>query len=65
MVTEQLSSTGAALARREKDPTSTSAGLVSAGVYCLDKRVAAMIQKLPASLEGEVFPKLVAAQQLE
>jgi D,D-heptose 1,7-bisphosphate phosphatase len=50
---------------REKDPTSLNGGLVSGGVYCLDKSIVAMIDKLPASLEEEVFPKLVAAQQLE
>jgi D,D-heptose 1,7-bisphosphate phosphatase len=50
---------------REKDTTSVNGGLVSGGVYLLDKSIVAMVDKLPASLEDEVFPKLVAAQLLE
>ncbi len=49
----------------EKDPSATGGALVSAGTYLIDRAVLNQIKTLPASIESDVFPTLVAAGQLQ
>lgn len=43
---------------REKDPTLTSPGLISGGVYVMSRDVLCRISSLPCSIEADVFPQL-------
>jgi D-glycero-D-manno-heptose 1,7-bisphosphate phosphatase len=55
---------GRITAFREKDPASTGPGVVNGGIYLLRREVAQRITTLPASIETDVFPALVAQGRL-
>ncbi len=44
----------------EKDPTWTGAALISGGVYVLRRRVLDLVDRVPLSIESDVFPELCA-----
>jgi histidinol-phosphate phosphatase family protein len=48
----------------EKNPAHTGPGLINGGVYMLSRRIVDQLEA-PCSLEVDIFPKLVAANQVE
>jgi histidinol-phosphate phosphatase family protein len=48
----------------EKNPANTGPGLINGGVYMLSRRIVDQLEA-PCSLEVDIFPKLVAANQVE
>lgn len=55
---------GHVTAFREKDPTSPQGGLINAGVGLFRKSLLSYISKSPCSMEVDVYPQMVADQQL-
>lgn len=55
---------GVVRAFREKDPSAMGKGDINAGVYVVNKRIIALLDNKPASIERDVFPALIAAGRL-
>jgi len=55
---------GRVIGFHEKDASFSGEALISSGVYVLRKSVLGLIDRVPASIETDVFPKLAAARAI-
>jgi D,D-heptose 1,7-bisphosphate phosphatase len=49
---------------REKDPANIGPAVINGGIYVLDRSILSSIERLPCSIETEVFPVLAAKGEL-